>query len=62
MADIQENMISVEHEAWKKLFAELAGEDENKSVLITDLKREVANLKNDDLVKEYGITRAQLRR
>ena len=62
MADIEENKIYLDHQAWKKLFAELAGEDEKKSVPITDLKGKVANMKNDDLVQEYGITRAQLRR
>ena len=66
MTDKEQNKICVDDGAWLKLFAVLAGDDEennsSKSVLITDLKKSVRHKRNAELVEEYGMSKAQLRR
>ena len=62
----KQNKIYVDDGPWLKLFADLAGNDEEnnstKSVLITDLKKSVGNKRNAELVEEYGMSKAQFRR
>ena len=68
MAAPEDSKSPLDNEAWLKLFADLTGEDEGhtdssqKSVLISDLKTRIREQSDRQLVRDYGITRAQYRR